>query len=197
MVSFVSSSLKTGWLIFIWPPDSLWCWPQCVCLEPPDLSDLDDTDEEVDTELLSLLNPWYGEGEDDGGGPLHRYEFKASKWTLDTYGWDKQIMNTSQYVLYSYSSRGTEIARKESVALLPKPKPELNPQCSCRSLLYTMIDLHKQYNSDLMIMMSQSSASSFRWEKPLHMCSRVMLTCLCSHRCPWPTPLYILTWTAK
>ena len=28
-----------------------------------DLLDLDDTDEEVDTELLSLLNPWSGEGE--------------------------------------------------------------------------------------------------------------------------------------
>ena len=32
-------------------------------LEPPDLSDLDDMDEEVDTKLWSLSNPWSGEGE--------------------------------------------------------------------------------------------------------------------------------------
>ena len=39
---------------------------KCECLEPPDLSDLDDTNEEVDAELQSLSNPWYGEGEGDG-----------------------------------------------------------------------------------------------------------------------------------
>ena len=37
-----------------------------MCLEPPDLLDLDDTDEEVNTELLSLLNLQSGEGEGDG-----------------------------------------------------------------------------------------------------------------------------------
>ena len=63
----MSSSLKTGRLIFIWPPDSLWCHqPQCECLEHPDLLDLDDTDEEVDVELQSLLNPQSGEGKGDG-----------------------------------------------------------------------------------------------------------------------------------
>ena len=41
-------------------------------------------------------------------------------------------------------------------------------------------------------MMSQSSASSFRGGKPLHMCSRVMQTHLCSHRHPHPTPPYTL-----
>ena len=60
---FHMSSLKTGRLIFTWPLDSLWhCQPQLECLEPPDLSDLDDTDEEVDTELQSLSNPQSGEG---------------------------------------------------------------------------------------------------------------------------------------
>ena len=69
MTSFVSLSLKIDKLIFIWPLDS-WqgCWPQHGCLEPPNLSDLNDTDEEVDTELWSLLNPWSGKGEGDWGG---------------------------------------------------------------------------------------------------------------------------------
>ena len=71
MASFMSSSLKTGKFIFIWPPISLQHWLWCECLEPPDLSDLDDTDEEVDTELWSLLNPWSGECEGDGGRVAH------------------------------------------------------------------------------------------------------------------------------
>ena len=43
----MSSSLKTGKLILIWPPISLWHQPWCECLEHPDLSDLDDTDEKL------------------------------------------------------------------------------------------------------------------------------------------------------
>ena len=44
------------------------CQPWCEHLEPPDLLDLDDTDEEVDAELQSHLNPQSGEGEGDGVG---------------------------------------------------------------------------------------------------------------------------------
>ena len=40
------------------PPVSLQGhWPQHGCLEPPNLSDTDATDEEVDVEILSLPNP--------------------------------------------------------------------------------------------------------------------------------------------
>ena len=66
-----------------------------------------------------------------------RYELKATKWALDTYGWDKQIMNISQYVLYSYSPRGTEIARTESQwPYLPKPKLELTPGACVEAFLF-------------------------------------------------------------
>ena len=72
MASLVSSSLKTGRLIFIWPPGSLWsCQPWCGCLEPPNPSDIDATDEEVHAELLSLSNPWSDESEGDWGGATH------------------------------------------------------------------------------------------------------------------------------
>ena len=47
------------------------CWAWCECLEPPGLSDFDDTDEEVDAELWSLLNPQSGEGEGDRDGAAH------------------------------------------------------------------------------------------------------------------------------
>ena len=67
MASLVSSSLKTGKLIFIWPPNSLGHWPWFECLEPPDQLDLDDTNDEVDAELWSLSNPWSSEGEGDWG----------------------------------------------------------------------------------------------------------------------------------
>ena len=60
-------------------------------------------------------------------------------------------MNTFQYVLYSHSLRGTEIAETESQwPYLPKPKPELPPGFMWESL-YTMIDLHKQDDSDMII----------------------------------------------
>ena len=51
-----------------------------------------------------------------------------------------------------------------------------------------MLDLHKKYDRNVMIMMSQLSASSFRWEKSLCMCSTVMPTHLCIHRCLQPIP---------
>ena len=64
MASLVSSSLKTGRLIFIWSPGS---WqehrPWCGCLDPPNLLDIDDTDDKVDTVLLLLLNPWSDKSE--------------------------------------------------------------------------------------------------------------------------------------
>ena len=72
MASLLSSSLKTGRLIFIWPPGSLWGhWPWHGCLEPPRPSDIDATDEEVDAELLSLSNPWSDESKGDWGGAAH------------------------------------------------------------------------------------------------------------------------------
>ena len=62
-----SSSLKMGKLIFMWAPVSLCCLLHQECQEPSDLSDCDDTDKAVDTELLSLLNPWSSEGESGWG----------------------------------------------------------------------------------------------------------------------------------
>ena len=50
----------------MWPLGSQQHWPQCWCPEPPNLSHLDDTDQEVDTKLLSISNPWCGEGDGDG-----------------------------------------------------------------------------------------------------------------------------------
>ena len=70
--SFVSSSFKTQRLIFIGPPNSLWHQPQCNCLETPDLLDLDYTNEDVDTELLSLLNPQSGDSKWVRGCATHR-----------------------------------------------------------------------------------------------------------------------------
>ena len=53
---------------------------------------------------------------------------------------------------------------------------------------YTTVHLCKQYDSDIMTMMSQLSVPSFRWRKPSHVHSWVMLTCLHIHRWSWPTP---------
>ena len=63
MASFASLSLKMSKLIFMWAPVSLHhltCWE---CQEPSDLSSSDDTNEAVNTELLSLSNLQSGEGE--------------------------------------------------------------------------------------------------------------------------------------
>ena len=51
------ASLETGRLIFIWPLSSLPHQPQCAYLEPTDIPECDDTDEEVDIELPSLSKP--------------------------------------------------------------------------------------------------------------------------------------------
>ena len=69
MAYLVSSSLKTGRLIFIWPPGSLWgCLPWHGCLESHNLSDIEDIDDEVNAVLLSLSNPWSDKSEGYQGG---------------------------------------------------------------------------------------------------------------------------------
>ena len=56
----------------MWSLVSLWGhWPWHGCLEPPNLSDTDATDEEVDAELMSLSNPWSDESEGNSGGATH------------------------------------------------------------------------------------------------------------------------------
>ena len=72
---------------------------------------------------------------------------------------------------------------------LPKIQTEIEPPGLMWEPLYRIVTLCKQHNSDVMIMTSQSSASSFRWERHLCMHSRVMLTCLHICRHPWPTPI--------
>ena len=72
MESILSLSLKNGKLIFIWPLDSLQCCPWCICLEPPNLLECNDTNEVVDTKLPSLLNLQSSEGRHVGVGAAHR-----------------------------------------------------------------------------------------------------------------------------
>ena len=72
MASLVSSSLKTGRVIFIWPLGSLWGYqPWHGCLEPLDPLDHEDTDEAVDIELQPLSNLGSGEGEGSWVGAAH------------------------------------------------------------------------------------------------------------------------------
>ena len=52
----------------MWAPVSLCHLPRLECWEPSDLSDCDNTDEDVDIEILLLLNPQSGEGEGGCGG---------------------------------------------------------------------------------------------------------------------------------
>ena len=47
----------------MWAPSSRCCPPCLEHLYLSDWSDLDDIKEVFDNELLSLLNPWSGEGE--------------------------------------------------------------------------------------------------------------------------------------
>ena len=63
----MSSSLKMGKLIFMWPLGFLRHLPWWGHWEPSDLSDCNDTAEAVNKELLLLSNPWSGEGEGDWG----------------------------------------------------------------------------------------------------------------------------------
>ena len=52
--------------------------PWHECLEPPDLSDTDATDEDMDNaELISLSNPWSDENEGDWGGATHSSQGSA------------------------------------------------------------------------------------------------------------------------
>ena len=56
----------------MWPLVFLWGHqPWHGCLEPPDFTDTDATDEEVDAELLSLSNPSSDQGKGDWGGATH------------------------------------------------------------------------------------------------------------------------------
>ena len=84
MASLVSSSLKTGRLIFIWSPGFQWgCQPWCGCLDPPDLSDCVDTNEAVDIELWLLSNPGSSEGEGNQGRVVHCYHcLLPQSWPL-------------------------------------------------------------------------------------------------------------------
>ena len=83
MASFVSSSLKMGKLIFTWAPVYLCCLPHWECQKPSNLSDCDDTNKVVNTELLLLLNPWSGEGEGGWGGiSLWSLWCQSQSWPL-------------------------------------------------------------------------------------------------------------------
>ena len=94
-----------------------------------------------------------------------QYQLRVSKLTLDVYGWDKQIKNTS-LCLYSYSSRGTELAGTES--LLPsQTETGLNwtNLKVCVAPFYIIIKFTSavwQWHHE---MTSQLSASSFGAEK--------------------------------
>ena len=68
MVSFASSSLKMGKLIFMWALVSLHHQQCQEHQEPLDLSDCDDINEAVNTELLLLSNLWSGKSEGGWGG---------------------------------------------------------------------------------------------------------------------------------
>ena len=88
MASLVSSSMKTRRFIFMWPLVSLGGWqPWHRCLEPPDTSDTDATDEEVDAELLSLLNLWSDKSKGDWGGATHN---PCLLWPLSLPHWHAQ-----------------------------------------------------------------------------------------------------------
>ena len=51
----LSVLILEDWQVDIWPLGSLLgCQAWHVCLEPPDLSDIDATDEEVDAELVTF-----------------------------------------------------------------------------------------------------------------------------------------------
>ena len=87
-------------------------------------------------------------------------------------------------------------AQTESVAFLAKTLTGTELWGLCGNLFIQLSKLHNQYDSDIIVMI-WSSVFPFRWEKPLHMCSQIILTCLhiCRH-----SPSYhpcILTWHAK
>ena len=70
-----------GKLIFMWSLVSPCHLPGQEHWEPLDLSDSDDINEVVNTELLSLLNPWSGDDKGSWGGSspwslLHQLQFQ-------------------------------------------------------------------------------------------------------------------------
>ena len=65
--SLASSSLKVGRFIFMQASSSQWHLPCLECLDLSHQSDLDDIEEAVNNELMSLLNPWSGEGKGNQG----------------------------------------------------------------------------------------------------------------------------------
>ena len=104
---------------------------------------------------------------------------------------------TLTYMFYSPTPCRTQRYVEQSIGDLPHQKPNQNwMQGLMQEPFYTILILHNQNSHDIITMMSWSSAFSFWWEMPWHMCSRVMLTCLCIHRYPQLTPC-IPAWPAK
>ena len=65
-------------------PSSQCHLPHLGCLDPSDLSDLDNIEEAVDNELWLLLNPWSGEGEGNrGDGGLWSLQHLLHSWPLE------------------------------------------------------------------------------------------------------------------
>ena len=64
---------------------SSWCHlPHLECLDSSEQSDLDDTEDVINNELLSLLKPWSGEGEGNlGNWGLRSLHHLLCLWPLD------------------------------------------------------------------------------------------------------------------
>ena len=93
-------------------------------------------------------------------------------------------------MFYSPTLHRTLRYLEQSVGDLPHQKPNQNWMWGLMwEPFYTIVILHNQNSHDIIVMVSQLSAFPFWWEMPLHMHSRVMLTCLCIHRCPPTYPM--------
>ena len=58
--------------------------PHLECLDPSEQSDLDDIEDVIDNELLSLSKPWSGEGEVNlGDGGLWSLLLLLCSWPLE------------------------------------------------------------------------------------------------------------------
>ena len=75
------------------------------------------------------------------------------KQTLGPYRQNEQIRNTSLYVLYSCSPKGTELARTKGwlPELTRQMNEGMNPLSTCQLPFIFPVHLCKQYNSDVMI----------------------------------------------
>ena len=70
----------------MWAPSSQCHLPDQECQDPSDLSDLDNIEEAIDNELLSLSTPQSGEGEGNwGDGHLWSLQHLLQSWPLG--GW--------------------------------------------------------------------------------------------------------------